>query len=176
MKRAALITVLSLSLISVRANHITGGEIYYTLTGQSGNDYTYSVTLKLYRDHFSSGAPLDAAAPIAVFDRFSGAMIWNGTIPRARIDYLELVSPGPCIMNPPPVYYDVGIYTFTVTLPGSPNGYTIAYQRCCRIAGINNLIGSSSIGATYIAEIPGSSPVPSGPANNSAVFIGPDTV
>lgn len=176
MKRAALIIVFLLTLLSVQANHITGGEIYYVLTGQSGNNYTYAVTLKLYRDHFSSGAPLDDAAPIAIFDRATGTMVWNGTKQRTRIDYLQLVSPGPCIVNPPPVYYDVGIYSFSVTLPASSNGYIITYQRCCRIADINNLVGSSSIGATYIAEIPGTSPEPSGPANNSALFVGPDTV
>ncbi|TMI93172.1 MAG: T9SS type B sorting domain-containing protein [Bacteroidetes bacterium] len=176
MKRLSLIIILSLLLQSVRANHITGGEIFYTLTGQSGGSYSYSVTLKLYRDHFSTGAALDPAAPIAIFDRLTGAMVWNNTIQRSRIEYLQLVSPGPCIMNPPPVYYDVGHYDFNVTLPASANGYIITYQRCCRIAGINNLFTSSSVGATYIAEIPGTNPLASAPANNSAHFVGPDTV
>src|SRR5436190_10374001 len=176
MKLPSLIFVFSLTFLSVQANHITGGEIFYTLTSQSGNNYTYAVTLKLYRDHCSSGAHLDATAPIAVFDRVTGARVWDGTIQSTRIDFLQLVSPGPCILNPPPVYYAVGIYSFNVTLPASANGYIITYQRCCRIAGINTLVGSSSVGATYVAEIPGTNPEPTGPANNSAHFIGPDTV
>ncbi len=176
MKRSSLIIILTLGLLSAKANHITGGEIFYTLTGQSGSNYTYSVTLKLYRDHFSTGAQLDPAAPIAIFDRLTGQMVWSNTIPRSTIEYLNLVSPGPCINNPPPVYYDVGHYDFSVTLPASANGYIITYQRCCRIAGINNLFGSSSVGATYIAEIPGTNSLPSAPANNSAHFVGPDTV
>jgi len=176
MKRLPLLFILSLGLLSAKANHITGGEIFYTLVSQSGGSYTYSVTLKLYRDHFSTGAQLDPTAPIAVFDRVTGVMVWSSNVPRATIQLLQLVSPGPCINNPPTVFYEVGHYSFNVTLPASTNGYIIAYQRCCRIAGINNLLGSSSVGATYVAEIPGTSPLASGPANNSAHFIGPDTV
>jgi len=176
MKRSSLIFIFSLTFFSVQANHITGGQIYYTFTGQSGNNYTYAVSLLLYRDSLSSGAPLDPAAPIAVFDRVTGLMVWNGTIQRTTIEVLHLHSPGPCINNPPTVIYQVGHYDFNLTLPASSNGYIITYQRCCRIAGINNLVGSSSVGATYVAEIPGTNPVATGPANNSAHFVGPDTV
>src|SRR5436189_5121133 len=108
MKLPSLIFVFSLTFLSVQANHITGGEIFYTLTSQSGNNYTYAVTLKLYRDHFSSGAPLDAAAPIAVFDRVTGARVWDGTIQRTRIDFLQLFSSGPCVLNPRQYYYYLG--------------------------------------------------------------------
>src|SRR5689334_12210882 len=180
MKRSTLLCILSCGLVLyAKANHITGGEIFYTLKGQSGNNYTYTVTLKLYRDHFSTGAQLDDNAPIAIFDRLTGKMIWNNDgnpIPRSFVEELDLSSPGPCINNPPAVFYDVGHYQFDVTLPGTPNGYIIAYQRCCRIAGINNLTSSSSVGATYVAEIPGTNPLPTAPANNSAHFVGPDTV
>ncbi len=164
-----------LSIVSF-ANHITGGEMYYTLVSQNGNNYTYRVTLKLYRDCFSTGAALDPTAAIAVFDRTTGAMVVNNNVPRAQIQRLEITTPNPCITNPPVVCYEVGYYQFDVTLPGSPGGYIISYQRCCRIAGINNLIGSSNVGATYIADIPGTSLLPTAPANNSAQFIGPDTV
>ncbi len=104
-------------------------------------------------------------------------MIWNQQVPRSQIIVLQLTSPSPCITNPPVVCYQVGYYEFDVTLPGIPQGYIIAYQRCCRIAGINNLVPpSSSIGTTYTAEIPGTSAVANGPANNSAKFVGADTV
>jgi len=177
MKRSILLFILSCGLVfCAKANHITGGEIYYILKSQSGNNYTYTVTLKLYRDHFSTGAQLDDVAPIAIFDRLTGRMIWNSSVQRSFVEELDLGSPGPCINNPPAVFYDVGHYQFDVTLSGTPNGYIVTYQRCCRIAGINNLTSSSAVGATYVAEIPGTNALPAAPANNSAHFVGPDTV
>lgn len=177
MKRILLLISISFFVtVPTFANHITGGEMYYTLVSQSGNDYTYRVTLKLYRDCFSTGAQLDASAPIAIYDKSTGLMVWSSSIPRTQMVTLSLGSPDPCINNPPAVCYEVGYYTFDVTLPATVNGYTISYQRCCRISGINNLIGSSSVGATYTAEIPGTLFLATAPANNSAKFVGTDTV
>jgi gliding motility-associated-like protein len=177
MKRSTLLFILSCGLVfGAKANHITGGQIYYTLKSQSGGNYTYQVSLLLYRDSLSTGAQLDATAAIAIYDRLTGARAFVTNVKLSFIEVLHLHSPGPCINRPPTVIYQVGHYTFSVTLPGNPNGYTISYQRCCRIAGINNLLGSSSVGATYVAEIPGTNPLATAPANNSAHFVGPDTV
>lgn len=178
MKKIFFSFLILLISISSFANHITGGEMYYTLTSQSGNSYTYHVVLKLYRDCFAppGAAPLDDDASISIFNNGSFASVWNSTVKRNKIVHLELGSPNPCINNPPPVCYDVGYYEFDVTLPEVAQGYTIAYQRCCRIVGINNLIGSNNVGATYTAQIPGNGSIASGPANNSAQFAGQDTV
>jgi gliding motility-associated-like protein len=178
MKQLYLLLLLSFCGTLAYANHITGGEMYYTLTGQSGNNYTYHVVLKLYRDCNAppGSAQLDDAAPISIFSNSTFASVWASTVVRSKIVHLNLDSPNPCINNPPPVCYDVGYYEFDVTLPATVQGYTIAYQRCCRIAGINNLSGSNSVGATYTAQIPGTSLLASGPANNSAQFTGEDRV
>ena len=177
MKRSTLLVILLCGLVfCAKANHITGGQIYYTLTSQSGNNYTYSVTLLLYRDSLSTGALLDDKASIAIFDRLTGQRVFYGSVPRSFIQVLHLRSPGPCINHPPAVIYQVGHYNFSITLAGNANGYVIVYQRCCRIAGINNLLGSSGVGAGYVAEIPGTNPLPTAPANSSAHFVGPDTV
>ena len=63
-----------------------------------------------------------------------------------------------------------------ISLPPTADGYTVTYQRCCRINGISNLSNSGSFGATYTADIPGTSSLPDAPENNSAKFIGTDTV
>ena len=177
--RTFLLTAVSFLITTTAfANHITGGEMYYTLTGQSGNNFTYHVVLKLYRDCNApaGSAQLDDAAPISIFNNTNFASVWAKTVPRDRIVVLNLDAPNPCINNPPLVCYQVGYYEFDVTLPATAQGYTITYQRCCRIAGINNLIGSNNVGATYTAQIPGTATQPDGPVNHSAQFIGEDKV
>ncbi len=177
MKKLIFSLLFIVSGITSWANHITGGTIFYTLVSQSGNNFTYNVTLLLYRDHNSTGAQLDPTASIAIFNQRTGATIWNNNnIPLADTTHQNLSAPDPCINNPPTIWYDVGRYTFTVTLPGSADGYVIAYQRCCRIAGINNLLNSSALGATYTAQIPSTSINANNPNNNSARFTGKDTV
>lgn len=160
------------------ANHITGGEMYYTLIEQDGNKYTYHVVLKLYRDCNAppGSADLDPSAAIAIYNNSTFALTWSKSITMTKRVDLDLDSPNPCINKPPEVCYQVGYYEFDVTLPATSQGYTIAYQRCCRIAGINNLVGSNNVGATFSAQIPGTSVAADGPANNSAHFIGDDRV
>lgn len=178
MKKLLLSTVVSLFTFTAFANHITGGEMYYTLTGQSGNNYTYHVVLKLYRDCNAppEAADLDPSAAISIFNNANFSLVLTRNVTMTRRVTLNLDSPNPCINNPPAVCYQVGYYEFDVTLPASTQGYTIAYQRCCRISGINNLIGSNSVGATYTAQIPGTSVLANAPANNSAQFAGEDRV
>lgn len=176
MKKALLsLLILIAFTLSVKADHITGGEIYYTYDKINRQ---YKITLKLFRDCNSTGAQLDGSAAIGIFDR-SGRLIRNTNVPRLKIETLNLGTPDPCILNPPTVCYQVGYYEFpvdSIDIPATPGGYIISYQRCCRIPGINNIIGSNSVGATYTAEIPGTSAEPSGNINSSAKFIGDDTV
>jgi len=176
MKKLLLSLTSVFSTLLALAAHITGGEMYYTLVSENGNNYTYEVTLKLYRDCNSTGADLDASAAIAIFNNGTNASVWSQLVPLTTRITQNLSSPGPCIQNPPIVCYQTGFYTFRVTLPATAQGYTIAYQRCCRIAGINNIINSSGAGATYSATIPGTAALATAPNNNSANFIGVDTV
>jgi gliding motility-associated-like protein len=173
------VTVIFLGIcFAVSARHITGGELSYICTGSSGSSFTYQVTLKLYRDCFSTGAQLDPVVPITVYQKGqSGTTFFdNHLINMTRRDELRLGSPGECIDNPPAVCYEVGIYIFTVTLPSSTYGYTIAFQRCCRIENMSNVAGSGQVGATYTADIPGTLLLADGPKNNSPVFATRDTV
>src|SRR5678816_6748 len=180
MKRLLLILIATVFFIKpLLAEHITGGEMYYTYKGIApGGGYIYHITLKLYRDCFSAGAQLDPEAAIAIFSKAPGnAMVWHDApFQRDSIVRLQLGTPGACITNAPVVCYEVGYYGKDIVLPASTYGYTVAYQRCCRINGISNLSGSGSQGATYTADIPGTQDITTAPENSSAKFVGTDTV
>ena len=159
------------------ADHITGGEMYYTLSDFSNGQYRYAVTLKLYM-RCNSARQFNNPTIVSVFDKGTGIRIMDVNVGLSSQTNISLASnANPCISNPPTVCYDVGYYNFSVVLPPNANGYVLASQVNYRIAGINNLApGYGLIGATYTAEIPGTSAVPSGPQNHSAVFVGNDLV
>ncbi|HWJ29566.1 MAG TPA: hypothetical protein VNS32_23710, partial [Flavisolibacter sp.] len=155
-----------------QANHITGGEMYYTLTGNSGGQYQYSVVLKLYM-RCNSGRQFNDPTIVAVFDRLTYSHIEDVSVSLSQRQIISLPNNNPCVSDPPDVCYEVGFYYFNITLPASTNGYVLSSQVNFRIAGISNLIPNyGTIGATYTAEIPGSDQA----SNNSAQFVGSDLV
>ncbi|HET9747012.1 MAG TPA: PKD domain-containing protein [Chitinophagaceae bacterium] len=176
-KKLLSICVILSSLIPAYAAHISGGEMYYTFLSQSGNLYTYSITLKLFRDVASTGPALEPTQNIAIYEKGTNFLAWSGTVSQTQMYSLTLGTPNPCIIAPPTVSFTIALYTFQVTIPASINGYVISFQRCCRLAGITNVTApSANYGSTYTAEIPGFDPISSGPTNNSARFVGQDTV
>jgi hypothetical protein len=70
---------------------------------------------------------------------------------------LSKVTDEPCIsQDQRGCYYTVVEYTLNdYELPVSASGYTISYQRCCRIAGMENVTNSGIVGNTYSITIPG---------------------
>jgi len=159
-----------------KADHITGGEMYYTRIGLANNEYLYKVTLKLFM-RCNSGRQFANPTIISVFNKSTGIRVSNINVPLLSQEQISLVSNNPCITNPPVVCYEVGLYEVNISLPPSADGYILASQVNYRIAGISNLLpGYGLIGATYTAEIPGTSAISSAPDNSSAHFTGSDLV
>lgn len=177
MKRSLLVAILFAALsFSAKASHITGGEMYYTFIGMSNGMYQYQVTLKLFQ-RCGSGRQFSNPTVISIFDKTTNTRMNDMSVSITNIENISITNPNPCISNPPTVCYDVAYYSFPVSLPSSAAGYVIASQVNFRINGINNLTsGYNNIGATYTAEIPGTTPVSTGPENNSAAFTGSDLV
>ncbi len=164
---------------AAEARHIAGGELSYEYLGPgTGSNLRYRITMRLYRDCFApaGSAPLDGFAAITIYPDGSQSALMNTPVPLNRTEVASLTTPGPCIDNAPQICYEIGYYIQEVELPPSVNGYDIAYQRCCRIGGITNIVNSINTGATYTAKIPGNLAVASAPRNSSPKFNTSDTV
>src|SRR5438046_803429 len=131
------------------ASHIIGGDISYECIG--GNNYV--VTLHVYRDCDSTGVQLDNPAYYSIFNG-SGLLFLNDSVYLQSDSILQVVQSNPCENTLTDVCVEMGTYMFIVYLPPAASGYTIAYQRCCRLDSMTNISNSGSTGATFTAQIP----------------------
>ena len=171
MKKALAYTVLFLLCYSKAfSSHIVGGEIFYDRL----NDSTYRITLKVYRDCFNGGPPLDGVndglgfTP-AILTVYTADSIFVGTydIGAPIISPIVPTINNPCINPPLGICVEEGVYTYTLTLPPKTGGYHIIYQRCCRNTTVLNLFTLQ--GATYYTFIPGPEIAQQ---NNSPRYVG----
>ena len=183
MKKFLVISLLFLATsLPLFARHIKGGELTYSYLGPgtSPNTSRYLIELKLYLDCNAMGGQLDDAVPITVFSKTSNRQV--GPVITAGLDGDRTIrfdpASNPCITNPPvDVCYRIRTYSVSITLADDPAGYVVSYQRCCRIEDIRNLAGrSDNYGATYFAEIPGTSIFPDAYKNSSPKFSTNDAV
>lgn len=176
MKKFFLLYILLSSAKAAVADHITGGEIYYTLTGSSSGQYTYNITLKLFMI-CNTAREFNNPTYISFFDRGTNARIKDVSVILSSTQVISEQAGGPCMTNPPLICYRAGYYNFSVTLPASQNGYVLSSSVVYRVDDMRNLVaGYNQIGATYTAEIPGNTGIANAPANNSARFTGDDLV
>lgn len=133
------------------ATHIIGGDMYYDHLG--GNQY--QVTLRLYRDcgpDNTNNTGFDASAQIAVYTA-NGVEFTSVTVPNPGETVVPVELNNPCLSAPPSVCVRTTVYVTTFTLPPTPGGYVISYQRCCRTPAMVNLQGQQ--GLTCTVNIPG---------------------
>jgi gliding motility-associated-like protein len=174
MKKSVLILLLSTFSFFAKADHITGGEMYYTFNGLINGQVSYSVTLKLFM-RCNSGRQFPDPAVISVFNKLTFERISDISVSLTNREIISITDSDPCITDPPTVCYEVAYYKFTINLPQNQSGYILASEVNYRIRGINN-INSTQVGATYTCEIPGTVPLQNGYANISATFTASDLV
>ena len=157
------------------AAHLKGGWIKYEYAGAGSTAGTskYNVTVYQYLDCGSSSAQVDATIVIGVFNS-AGTMIQRLEIPLSETVF-ERKTTFQCIVNPPTICYRIDSYNTTIDVPTGGLGYTIAVQRCCRIANIVNIDQSGQTGVTYSVQIPGNGNSTEDYKNKSAVFEQKDT-
>lgn len=143
---------------ALHATHIVGGDIRYECLGYNAatQEVRLRIIMHVYRDAINGQAGFDNPAAIGIFNSTSGSLpyttlyMYNPTIVNVPIN-----AANPCMIVPPNIAVEEGLYIEEITLPYDPNGYTISYQRCCRNNTINNLVAPGSTGSTYTIFLSG---------------------
>jgi gliding motility-associated-like protein len=162
------------------ARHIKGGEIFYIYQGPGAapNSDRYLVRLRLFISCNSTIEQTEASVNLGVFSTADNQKAFRTplTANLTRSEYITLESPSTCIVNPSPVCYWIREYTVTADFPRIPLGYTIIFQRCCRIDGIRNAAPNTNIGASYVCQIQGTNNLAVNGVNSNPQFEVKDTV
>jgi len=142
------------SKASLFATHIVGGEITYRCLG---ND-SYEITLTVYRDCYNGVPNFDNPAALGIYEKGQegdSILIRRISMPYNAFsnDTLPILLNNPCLTVPPDVCVHKATYVTLTTLPFNPNGYILAYQRCCRNKLIRNLPDPLNTGISFVAEI-----------------------
>ena len=109
---------------AAHATHLVGGEMYYDYIG---NDQ-YEVHLVIYRDcgpTNTNGTDFDLAASIAVYE--GADLYYQGSVSlnNSDVSFVDLQSGNPCAQLPAGVCVERAVYNTVITLPQSPETYTI---------------------------------------------------
>ena len=131
------------------ASHIIGGEIYYDSLGNN----QYKITIEIYRD-CNSATGFDNPLNYTIF-LADGSIYTTRYIPPFSQNILPIVYDDPCVTVPNDICVERAIYVDTVTMPLSPGGYYISYQRCCWTGAIDNIVDPSGNGITLTTYVPG---------------------
>ena len=178
MNRLVLTILLLCFAFTGFAKHLKGGFFTYTYLSQTSTTISYHITLTVYMEIDAGDGQLNDIIPFTFFDAKTRVQVRKIDVHKTSEEFLEKPNDEICISGDQRGrYYKIVKYDLaTITLPLNANGYTVSYQRCCRINDINNIENSGSIGNTYSITIPGSSVAPNAETNNSARFQLNDTI
>ncbi len=179
MKKFILALLFFLSLSDVFANHLKGGWMYYEYLGPGIVDpakLRYRLVLKQYMVCNANPDQVGTVINFTIFNAANNSFVENAPAPKSLEENIQNHPNNPCILNEPVICYKVVTFETIRELTPLPAGYTISFQRCCRIGGISNLINSQSVGSTYMMQIPGTNLGVDAEKNNSAKFAQKDTV
>lgn len=171
-KKALLCYLLCLLTNSLFASHFIGGEITYECKGDNVYDFTMTIYKECGLGTFCFDSDLECESELI----FLGDMtIYRGTeifglFRIAAPETTDTINPiinNTCLVLPPNICIQSGVYKFSKVLPPSDLSYTIVYQRCCRNRTILNISEPSATGTTHAVEI---SPLAQRTCNSSPTF------
>jgi gliding motility-associated-like protein len=150
-----LLACFFLYILPCFGRHIIGGDVIYKCVSQDTikKSTRFEVTFTMYRDSKGNGAALDDIGYFGLYKVSSFGYQYVNTLSVPISDISEVPFTGACVIIPPNVGVQKGVYIFYVDLDWGEDTYVISYQRCCRNNTINNLINPGNTGAAYTVEI-----------------------
>ena len=180
MRKFILIGFLLLLCQNIFAAHIKGGFFTYRYLGPGTSNPSYQkyrITLTVYMSCNFTQAQLSNPINFTFFDAATNQFIQTASVSITDQYNLTRTQNDPCVTGDQSVCYHIVVYDLgSIELPPRANGYTVAYQRCCRIAGMENIVSSDQVGTTYSITIPGTSSPFNAATNSSPQFPINDTV
>ncbi len=137
----------------VQSAHIIGGMMSYEFISTSNGINKYRITIRVFRDCQSQGADFDQPAGISIATSEGSYIKTNENFSNPTKSNLTNLFSNPCLVLPPNVCVQEGVYTKIIDLPVINLSYYIIYQRCCRNNSIFNIMNPGDVGATYYTEI-----------------------
>ncbi|MBC7446459.1 MAG: hypothetical protein H7330_00190, partial [Hymenobacteraceae bacterium] len=139
-----------------RANHLTG---YDWLLRPLGGDQ-YRLTLRLYTDGNAQNAPLDQILTVATFAQRRPTGGGSGLVETFALpltgDGVVATTDPVCSSQTTPIR--ALTYTADVFLPAGryadPNGYYLAWERCCRNEALTNVANPTRVGLAAVLTFP----------------------
>ncbi|HEX8517572.1 MAG TPA: PKD domain-containing protein [Bacteroidia bacterium] len=156
MKNKLLLLLLAVLFTSSNAfsSHIVGGSLTYEQLGGS----TYRITLKVYRDCAAGNAAFDNTITVEV-KRANGTSFSPSKNISINLGTTTVLNPylDTCVVQQN-ICVEEAIYTKIVNnLPPLAGGYHLFWQRCCRNATLDNIVGPANEGESFYAFIPDNS-------------------
>ena len=93
----------------------------YTCLG----DNLYQVKLILYRDCAAGGALFDNPACLGLYNE-AGLLVNTIYTGAPVVTPIDVISPDPCLVIPPGLCIEKGVYTFNITLPSNEEAYDLS--------------------------------------------------
>jgi gliding motility-associated-like protein len=170
-----ILLLLSGFTLYVTANHIVGGELQMQRKGNAG---TFEITLIQFWDQNNLIIPTpntagnrDSKADLFIYRKKDKSLV-----EQIKVDYIrsEAISyQNKACASSRLLSTIIGIYKGTVSLTSQrysdPEGYYIAWERCCRNDDINNITQPGDNGMVFYLEFP-----PVNVANSSPEFVAPN--
>ncbi len=158
-----------LSAYNANATHLMGGNLTYTYLGQTGSNYNYEVTLKLYRYCASGSSQLPNNMDLGIYEEDTlnpGAdknLVSSTTMPLISQQFITPPSSDTSCNFTTVVCVEEGVYQTTISVPATIGGYHLISDRCCRNNNIANLDNPSNAAQAYYAFMPPTSIINSSP-------------